>query len=57
MVPFMIAAVEPFVRRLRARWIALEPVVDIVVIELFAPEQTGERLAHDGFVRRLLRRE
>jgi hypothetical protein len=48
-VPFTVAAVEPFLRRLRARRIAFKPAVYIIVIELFAPEQTAERLAHDGF--------
>lgn len=36
--------------RWRPRWIALEPQLDAVVVELFGPEQPGQRLALDSFL-------
>ena len=42
--PVRIAAMEPFTRRLRHARVAFEPAIDIVVIKLFAPEQSGKGL-------------
>src|ERR687895_365903 len=46
MTPFMIASVEPLPGRLRSRRIAFEPAIEVIEIELFAPEQPRQRLAH-----------
>ncbi len=44
MRPVGVAALETLAGRLRHTGIALEPAIDLVVIELFAPEQPGEGL-------------
>ena len=50
MAPFIITAMEPFARWLGSGWIAFEPTVETVVIELLAPQQSGVRLADDVLV-------
>ena len=53
MGPFRIAPGSPGIRRRRLRRVAVEPLVDGVVIELLRPEKPGIRLARDRtFVRR-----
>ena len=46
--PLVVAALESLGRRRRLGGIALEPAPDVVVVELLAPEQARERLAHDA---------
>ena len=43
----MIATVEPFARWLGSRRIAFQPAVEIVVVKLLAPQDSGQCLAHD----------
>src|SRR5688572_30156468 len=47
MPPVRIPALETFARRLGPGWVAFEPAVDVVMIKLLAPEQTGQRLTHN----------
>src|SRR5882724_1616780 len=47
LAPIRVAAQFAVLGRWRLLWITIEPVVNNVVIKLFAPEQTGIRLAHD----------
>ena len=44
MGPVGVATVEAFTRRFRHARITFEPSIDIVVIKLFAPEQSGKGL-------------
>src|SRR5215472_10695244 len=46
MFPFAITTALSFRRRLGSIRIAVEPLLDHIVIELFRPQHPGERLAH-----------
>jgi len=48
MLPVVIAAEPAFWRRRRESGVAFEPLADIVVEILFAPQESGEGLALDG---------
>ena len=48
MAPFRVAAGLALVRRRRLGGIALQPLLDDVIIELLRPEHPGERLPLDG---------
>src|SRR6185369_2879947 len=47
MFPLMIATAYTLCRWFRRPGIAVEPLLDHVVVELFGPEHAGECLAHD----------
>src|SRR5579872_1471598 len=47
MRPIFVAPLQSFFRGRRARWIAVQPMPHIVVIELFAPKHSRKCLAHD----------
>ena len=48
----MVASVQAFRRRDRLGWIAAEPAVDVVFVELLGPDQAGHGLAlHESCVR------
>ncbi len=49
MGPILVAAFPTFRGRLGPSGIALEPVMNVVMIELLGPEHPGKGLAHDGF--------
>ena len=46
-MPFVIASGHALCRGVGSAGIALKPTADVVMIELLAPQQTAERLAHD----------
>src|ERR1700722_4036656 len=58
MRPILVASLQSLFRWWWKRGIAIEPVPHIVVVKLFAPEHSRERLTHDQFsvVRHLSRR-
>src|SRR5206468_12638574 len=46
MFPIAVATLLSFGRRRRKRRIAVEPLLDDVVVKLLRPEESGERLSH-----------
>ena len=45
--PFVIAAGGALLGRIGAAWVAFDPTIDVVVVKLFAPQQSAQGLAHD----------
>src|SRR6266446_3634747 len=50
MAPSVVATLLPFCRRRRLHRVAVQPLLDDVMIKLFAPQHAGERLALNGTV-------